>query len=201
MVIIGLTGGVASGKSAVAAALVRRGAVAFDADRIGHRVLEERDVRDALVRRWGREVLDASGQIARPAVAARVFGDSAEAAGERQFLEQLVHPRIRTSIEAEIRQLPDAPVPAAVIDAALLFESGWNDVCDVVAFVDAPRHVRLQRAATRGWSAEEFSRREAAQMPIEEKRGRSTAEIDNSGSLADLDAAVGQFWSDVVNRE
>jgi len=198
MVIIGLTGGVASGKSAVAAALARRGAIVFDADRLGHRVLEEPDVRDELVSRWGRDILAPGGRIRRDAVAARVFGDSVEAIAERRFLEQTLHPRIRQRIEAEIRQLPNSGVPAVVIDAPLLIESGWIEVCQVVALVDAPRETRLERARSRGWSAEEFSRREAAQLPIEEKRRRSTHVIDNSGTLADLDREVNKFWERVV---
>jgi dephospho-CoA kinase len=197
MIIIGLVGGVASGKSAVAAALAERGAVVFDADKVGHQVLEEPAIRDELINRWGRDILGPDGRIARPAVAARVFGHS-EAAAERRWLEELVHPRIRERIVAEVARLPDDSVPAIVIDAALLFESGWNDVCQVVAFVDAPRDERLQRALTRGWTAEEFSRREAAQMPIEEKRTLASQVIDNSGSLADLQAEVAKFWSAVA---
>lgn len=158
MKIIGLVGGVASGKSAVAAALARRGAVVFDADKIGHLVLDEPEVRDELVARWGEEILDADGRIARPAVAARVFGDSPDAISDRDFLEQTLHPRIRQRIESAINQLPDEPLPAVVIDAPLLIESAWNDVCDVIAFVDAPREQRLARALTRGWTPEEFTR-------------------------------------------
>jgi dephospho-CoA kinase len=198
MRVIGLVGGVASGKSAVAAALAERGAVVFDADKVGHQVLQEPATRDELVNRWGRDVLGSDGQIARPAVAARVFGDAEAATAERRWLEELVHPRIRERIVAEIARLPDESVPAVVIDAALLFESGWNEVCQVVAFVDAPREVRLQRALTRGWNPEEFSRREAAQMPIEEKRSLSSHVIDNSGSLADLHAEIAKFWDDVA---
>ena len=89
-------------------------------------------------------------------------------------------------------------MPAVVIDAALLFESGWNEVCQVVAFVDAPRELRRQRALTRGWTPEEFSRREAAQMPIEEKRQLSSHVIDNAGSLTNLHAEVAKFWNEVV---
>jgi len=198
MVIIGLVGGVGSGKSTVAAALARRGAVVFDADRLGHRVLQEPEVREELVSRWGRDILGPDGQIARPAVARRVFGDSPDAESERQFLEQTLHPRIRQRIEAELRQLPDTDVPAVVIDAPLLIESGWNEVCQVVALVDAPGETRLQRAQSRGWTAEEFTRREAAQMPIEEKRRWSSHVIDNSGSLADLEGEVSRFWAEVV---
>jgi dephospho-CoA kinase len=187
MHILGLIGGVACGKSAVADALARRGAEVLSGDKVGHQVLDEPEVRDALVARWGRGVLSAEGRIDRPAVA--------KGAAERLYLEQLTHPRIRQRMEAAIRQLPDASVPAIVIDAALLIEAGWSSICTDIAFVDCPRDERLRRAQTRGWTAEEFSRREAAQLPIEEKKLRATHVIDNSGSLADLDREVDRLWA------
>jgi dephospho-CoA kinase len=199
MLTIGLIGGVASGKSAVAAELARRGATIFDADKIGHAVLQRSAVRDELVALWGREILDGAGGVSRPAVAKLVFGDTSEAKANRQALEELLHPLIRAQIEAEIRQLPDAVIPAVVIDAPLLIESGWNEVCQAVIFVDAPREQRLARAQQhRGWSPEEFARREAAQMPIDQKRGWSTHVIRNSGSLEELAAEVDRFWAAAV---
>lgn len=194
MKIIGLVGGVASGKSAVAAALARRGAVAFDADKIGHLVLDEPDVRNELTARWGQEILGPDGRVSRPAVAAKVFGDSPQAMSDRGFLEQVLHGRIRQRIETAINQLPDEPVPAVVLDAPLLIESGWNDVCDVIAFVDAPRDQRLARAKARGWTPEEFTRRELSQMPIEQKRRWASHVIDNSGTLDQLETEVARFW-------
>jgi dephospho-CoA kinase len=198
MKIIGLTGGIASGKSAVAAALARRGAVVFDADKLGHHALAAPEVRDALARRWGDGILDSRGAVSRAAVAERVFGPTPAATDERRFLEQLVHPFIRRQIESGVRQLPDGVVPAVVIDAALLVESGWNDVCSEVVFVDCPREIRLQRAVARGWTQEEFARRESAQMPIEEKRAWCRRVIDNSGDLQALEKAVERFWLEVV---
>lgn len=201
MLTIGLIGGIASGKSAVADALARRGAVVFNADRIGHAVLQRPAVRDELVAKWGPEILDGAGGLSRQAIAKLVFGDSAAARSNRQQLEELLHPLIRAQIEAEIRQLPDADIPAVVIDAPLLLESGWNEVCQAVVFVDAPPEQRLARAQqNRGWSAAEFARREASQMPIEQKKGWSTHVISNSGSLSDLEAEVDQFWAAVRRR-
>lgn len=201
MLTIGLIGGIASGKSAVADALAKRGAVVFNADKIGHAILQRPAVRDELVTRWGAEILDGAGGLSRPAIAKLVFGDSAAAKANRQHLEELLHPLIRAQIEAEIRQLPDADIPAVVIDAPLLLESGWNEVCQAVVFVDAPPEQRLARAQhNRGWSPEEFARREASQMPIEQKKGWSTHIIRNSGSLSDLEAEVDQFWAAVRRR-
>jgi dephospho-CoA kinase len=192
---IGLIGGIACGKSAVADALARRGAVVLKGDEFGHRVLAESEVRDALVARWGRGVLDAEGRIDRPAVARIVFAPSDAGAAEREYLEQLTHPRIRERMEAAIRQLPDASVPAIVLDAALLIEAGWSGLCTAIAFIDCPRDERLRRAQIRGWTEEDFTRREAAQLPIEEKRRRASHVIDNSRSVADLDHEVERFWA------
>ena len=198
MKIIGLIGGIASGKSAVSAALARRGAQVFDADKIGHQMLDQPEVRDDLSARWGAEILDEAGRIDRQKVAARVFAPTDEAAADLTYLEELLHPRIRQHIETEIARLPDAPLPAIVIDAPLLLESGWNEVCQVIAFVECPREERLRRAQERGWTPEEFTRRELAQMPIEQKRRWASHVIDNSGTLADLDAKVEQFWAETV---
>lgn len=199
MHIIGLTGGVACGKSTVAALLAKRGAVVFDADKIGHLVLDEPAVRDALVAHWGASILDDAGHISRPAVAQRVFAGTGEADDDRQFLEQVVHPRIRARIEDEIRRLPDASVPAVVVDAALLVESGWNDVCNLVVMVDCPEDERRRRAVARGWTADEFARRQASQMPIDEKRRWATYLVDNSAGLPELAAAVDRFWAAAVD--
>jgi dephospho-CoA kinase len=164
-------------------------------DEFGHRVLAEPEVRDALVARWGRAALDADGRIHRPAVARIVFDPTAAGGAELEYLEQLTHPRIRERMEAAIRQLPDASIPAIVLDAALLIEAGWSGLCSAIAFVDCPRDERLRRATSRGWTEEDFTRREAAQLPIDVKRRRATHVIDNSGTLADLDREVERFWA------
>ena len=199
MLTIGLIGGVASGKSAVAAALARRGAVVFDADKIGHALLRSPAVRDELVARWGAGILDGAGEISRPAVAKLVFGDTPEAKANLAALEQLLHPLIRQQIVAEISQLPVGEVPAVVVDAPLLLESGWSEICQAILFVDCPREQRLARAQQhRGWSLEEFARREAAQMPISQKRAAATHVVDNGGTLAELDLEIARFWSAAV---
>ncbi|HYO23999.1 MAG TPA: dephospho-CoA kinase [Lacipirellulaceae bacterium] len=190
---IGLIGGIACGKSAVAAALARRGAVVFDADKLGHRVLLDPDVRSVLTARWGHAVLGPDGELDRSAIAKIVFGPAAESVAERRFLESVVHPGIRRQIEAGIRGLT-RQTPAAVVDAALLVEAGWSDVCSAIVWIECPQNERQRRAAARGWSADEFTRREAAQLPIEVKRRYATHMIDNSGPPERLEAAVAEFW-------
>jgi dephospho-CoA kinase len=197
---IGLVGGVASGKSLVAKMLVDLGAGLLDADRAGHEVLaHDAEVRQAVVDRWGPSVLAADGSVDRAAVAARVFAagdDSAshQAAGERKFLESLLHPRIRGLLEEETTQFAAQGYPAVVLDAPLLLEAGWGPLCDLILLVDADPNVRLARAQERGWSAAELARRESAQWPVTRKRSAAHATLANNGDVAALRAAVRDFW-------
>ncbi|MEX2316151.1 MAG: dephospho-CoA kinase [Pirellulales bacterium] len=193
---IGLVGGIGSGKSLVAEMLRGLGAAVINADQIGHAVLaEDGDVRDALTRRWGSQILAADGSVDRAAVARRVFAAGAEGEADRRFLESLVHPKIRQRLASARDSLEAGGKKVAVIDAALLFEAGWNQPTDLVVFVDAPRATRLERARKRGWADDEFAAREAAQWPVEEKSRRADVVIPNDGSQDDLQRAVQAFWN------
>lgn len=187
---LGIVGGVASGKSAVADAFAQRGAVILDADQVGHEVLREPAVIAAFRHRWGEEVVGPNGQIVRREVARRVFGDGDAAAREREFLNSTSHPRIHERLRDRVGAQRAQGTQLVVIDAALLFETGWDKLCDAVVFVDAPQEVRRQRALSRGWTAEQFAAREASQWPVEQKKSRAKWVIDNSGPLADLVAQV-----------
>lgn len=192
---IGLVGGVASGKSLASKMLVELGAVLLDADRTGHAVLvEDPEVREAIVQRWGKGLLGRDGTVDRSQIAARVFGDTPAAAAERKFLESVLHPRIRRRLLAERDAAATAGKPAVILDAPLLLEAGWGPMCDHILMIDSPREARFERARSRGWSETEFHRREAAQWPVDEKRRHATLIIPNTGSEADLRAAVQSFW-------
>jgi dephospho-CoA kinase len=196
---IGLVGGVASGKSLVANMLVELGAGLLDADRAGHDVLaEDRAVHEALRQRWGSTIFTADGRVDRSALAQRVFGAASGAEEERRFLEGLLHPRIRERLEEQQKQLAAEGKRAAVLDAPLLLEAGWDPACDLVLMVDTPRESRLHRALRRGWTEAEFARREAAQWPVDQKSRASDAVIPNGGSVDELRAAVRTFWERYV---
>jgi dephospho-CoA kinase len=194
MLILGLVGGIASGKSVVANYLRDMGAVVLDADKAGHAVLREPEVIAALTNRWGQAILDPTGQISRRAVAKIVFAAGNEA--ERKFLEQLTHPRIEALLHQELEAIRNSPDPprVVVIDAALLFEAGWDKLCDKILYVDAPRDIRLERAVARGWSAEQFAAREAAQIPPQAKRERSHIVIRNVRTLENLREVLRLTW-------
>lgn len=197
--IIGLVGGVASGKSRVAAILAAHGAKVLDADRLGHLVLEEVEVIEALRARWGDDILASDGSVERARVARRVFAPAPEGPRELEFLERVTHPRIGARITAQLDAWRrESPSSVLVLDAALLLKAGWNQWCDLVVYVDAPVEQRRDRAATRGWSEREFAAREAAQGPLEVKRQHAHCVIDNSGTAAELSQHVARFWSEVV---
>jgi dephospho-CoA kinase len=196
---IGIVGGVASGKSLVSRQFAKLGAGLLDADRAGHEVLaNDSDVRATLIERWGPAILAADGSIDRRAVAAHVFGQSEKAADDREFLEDLLHPRIQRRLDDQRQQFAAAGRSVVVLDAPLLLEAGWGPMCDVIVFVDTPRAVRLARATSRGWDEAEFDRREAAQWPVEKKRSSANVVIPNSGSADELRAAVRGVWAQHV---
>ncbi len=196
---IGLVGGIASGKSRVAEELVRLGAGVLDADRVGHEVLaNDPEVRQAIESRWGKSVFRADGSVDRKAIAARVFGQTASAIAEREFLESLLHPRIRLRLEMEAAKMAESGKPAVVLDAPLLLEAGWKPMCDVVLFVDASRATRLARALERGWTEAQFDQREAAQWPIDRKRAAAGYVIQNNGTESELACDARQLWQQFI---
>ncbi|MCS7305911.1 MAG: dephospho-CoA kinase [Thermoguttaceae bacterium] len=198
MRIIGLLGGVASGKTLVAQEFARLGAGILDADQAGHQVLRLPHILQAVRARWGQEVLGPDGLVDRSRLAQRVFGPSPQAEQDRLYLQQLTHPEIGQLLRQQAQELAEAGCPAAVLDAPLLLEVGWDRWCDKLVFVDAPLELRQARALQRGWSAEQFAAREAVQWPLDKKRLRADIIIDNSGSLEHTRRQVLQFWQSLV---
>jgi dephospho-CoA kinase len=198
MRIIGLLGGVASGKSLVARQLARRGAGVLDADQAGHEVLRLPQVEAAVRRRWGAAVFGPDGRIDRARLARIVFAAGPEAQRERESLEQLTHPEIASRLKRQAKALAAAGAPLAVLEAALLLEAGWDTCCEKLVFVAAPREARLARAMARGWSEEDFAAREGAQESLDLKRARADLMIDNSGSPAETQAQIEQCWASLI---
>lgn len=186
--IIGLCGGIGAGKSAVAAELADRGCVVIDSDQLNHEVLERPEVVAALVSWWGNAVRKPSGDINRERVAEIIFGN----AGERQRLEELLHPLIAELRADKIRRVADdSDVKAIVLDSPLLFESQLDRLCDSIIFVDASAEVRLARLqAGRKWDEAQLRRREQWQIPPEIKRSRADFVIDNNGTRDQLQTRV-----------
>jgi dephospho-CoA kinase len=200
--LLGLTGGIACGKSTVLAMLTSLGAQAIDADAVTHRVqLPGTPVYEQIVAAFGQEILLApGGPIDRRRLGAVVFSDPARL---RQ-LEQIVHPAVRLELRAFLAQVADAAPrggspPVAVIDAIKLIESGWAAECDQVWVVTCPEDQQVARLMqTRGMSEAEARQRVAAQPPQESRLGYATAVIDNGGSQAATRAQVEAAWQSVL---
>jgi len=170
-------GGIAAGKSTVAALFAARGLHHVDADAHARAVSSDPAVVREIGRRWPAAVRDAA--IDRAALARIVFADPAE----KRQLEALLHPEIRARILAEVAATTRAGT-SVLLDVPLLLENGLVELCDHVVFVHADPAVRARRAHDRGWPPDELARREAAQTPIAEKAARAGHRIDNDGDLA-----------------
>jgi|SRR5262245_25970284 len=177
--VIGLIGGIGSGKSSVAAEFAKRGARVLCGDEFGHEALRRPDIKEQVTQRWGPEILK-DGEVDRRKLAQVVFADPVE----RRALEALVFPWITRRLDEEVAAAKADPgVPFIVVDAAVMLEAGWNNVCDRIVYVDAPRELRLARLAQqRGWTEKEVTAREQAQLPANEKMKRADHVLDNSGT-------------------
>jgi dephospho-CoA kinase len=202
MLVIGIVGGVGSGKSSVTSELATLGAKALDVDRIGHDLLNETEIKSRLADRWGTAVIDSSGDIDRSVVAGIVFTDSPEATGELEFLESLVHPRITDQLVSTIAEFKQSTKTGVlVIDAAVMFKAGWDRLCNKLIFVEVSELDRLARCQQRGWTSEEFYRRELSQESLELKRERAYWVIDNSGSRQQLARQVTGIWNRIHGNQ
>ena len=198
MKVIGILGGVASGKSLVAGELARLGAGVLDADRAAHDVLRMPEIETAARKRWGGAVFGSDGRIDRARLAQVVFADPPGGPQERRYLEQLTHPEIDRLLAEQRKRLEASGRAAAVLDAPLLLEAGWDKLCDALVFVDAPRGVRLARASARGWSEMDFTAREGVQESLDAKRARADVVVDNSGSLEQTRGQIERLWQSLI---
>jgi dephospho-CoA kinase len=201
-IIIGIVGGIASGKSEVANLLVQHGAARINADELGHSLLTtDEKIKDEVVRLFGESILDQSQQIDRKRIASQVFGNDERSKALLDQLEAILHPAIRRLAEERLARLhKQSDVSLIVLDAPLLIEAGWSAMCDEIVFVDTPLERRQELAALRGWSADELVKREAAQLALSEKRAASTRVIVNEGDLADLRRKIKTLVTESLNH-
>jgi dephospho-CoA kinase len=187
---IGLTGGIATGKSHVAARLREAGVPVVEADVLAREVVQPGTPGfDAVVSRFGREVVGADGALDRRRLGSLVFADGAA----RRDLEAIVHPPVRAAILAFFSSLPEN-TPFAVADIPLLYETGREAEFDGVIVVACDRQTQIARVMSRDrLSRDEAERRVAAQLPIGEKRQRADYLIDSSGARADTDRQVAEL--------
>jgi dephospho-CoA kinase len=198
MVVIGLTGGICSGKSTVAAMFRRFGATVIDADQVAHELVEpDQPLFEAVASAFGREVVGADGRIDRRRLGAMVFADPKV----RKRLEEILHPAIILECERRIRQAGISGAAACLLDAALLIESGWHTRCDAVILVEASEAVQLDRlVGTRGLSRDEAMLRIRSQMPQEEKRHHARYVIENEGLIEETERQVKAAWEQLCAK-
>ena len=189
--VLGVLGGIASGKSAVARLLVGPEGELIDADELAHRALEQPEVLARVRARFGADVLDSEGRPDRAAIARLAF----QSADDRRALEGWIHPVVRVRIRELLGAARSRGAPRVVLDVPLLLENeadhGLASLCDELVFVHADEGERERRAMReRGWSPGEMARRESSQLPLTEKRARAHHLIENNGDLERLKAAV-----------
>ncbi|MGD0139179.1 MAG: dephospho-CoA kinase [Tepidisphaeraceae bacterium] len=185
--VIGITGGIGSGKSTVAQMFGELGCLVISADEQVRQAYLDPAVVRQIRAWWGDDVVGGDGQVDRAKIADIVFGDP----GQRQKLQALLHPRVAELRQRRMLDAGDDPqVHAIVWDTPLLFETGLRGGCDAIVFVESPLVQRLQRLSrSRGWGEEELRRREKSQWPLDKKREISDYIIDNT---ADADYVRGQ---------
>lgn len=179
---IGLTGGIAAGKSEALAAFARLGAATLSSDAVVHELFESAELRDLVVERWGPEVAP-EGVVDRGKIGAIVFAD----AEELRWLERQIHPRVAARMERWLAELPEG-TELAVVEVPLLFEVGRDSVFDTTVTVVTADSVRRERAEARGKAL--VDERDALQLSQEEKAARADHVVRNDGSIAELEAAL-----------
>ena len=193
MLVIGLVGGIASGKSFVAECFQLLGAEVLNADLIGHEVLNEPGVIAQVCSQWPKVNL-IEGRINRKSLASQVFGAPGDDRALKK-LEAITHPLIGDRIKSRLAALHKKHAIATVVDAPVMIKAGWHSMCDRVVFVDSSLESRRERAKIRGWAEDELSKRELFQTPLDEKRKLSSDIVDNSGSRIATVEQVRQLWS------
>ena len=197
MFVIGLTGGIGTGKSEVARLLESLGAAPINADQIGHEAYTPHsETWSLVVDAFGDGILQDSREIDRRALGAIVFSDPEEMAK----LNGIMHPRMASMVSDRINSSREDGARVVVVEAAVLFEAGWETLVDEVWSTDSPAEMIVERLqATRGISPEEARKRIDSQMGREERLGRSHVVVDNSGDVAQLEQTVRELWQSRVN--
>ncbi len=181
--IIGLVGGIGSGKSFVAQLFADEGCMVIDSDAAVGEAYQRPEVREKLRQWWGPQILLPNSQVNRKAIAQRVFNDERE----RRRLEALIHPIVAELRDEQMRRgADDASVRAYVWDTPLLLAAGLGEQCDAIIYVDAPEAERIERVRrTRGWDEAELGRREKLQMPLDKKLDMANDIVRNTAGADD----------------
>ncbi|HEV3387013.1 MAG TPA: dephospho-CoA kinase [Gemmata sp.] len=186
--VIGLIGAIGAGKSTAARCFERSGGKVIDADTIGHKALEQPDIIEKIVQRWGDRIKKSDGSLDRRTIARIVFANQEE----RRALEFMVFPFIGEECKKKIKEaLDDSEIRFVVLDAAVLLEAGWNENVDRIVYIDAPRELRLARVSARsGWTEGDLKAREDAQWPVALKKAKSDVVLVNKSDSEELQQQI-----------
>ena len=192
MVVIGLTGGIATGKSEASRILQELGADIINADLIGHEAYRQGSVGwESVVQAFGKGILDESNEIDRSKLGAIVFSDESEL----QKLNEIMHPIMEKLVEQNILDCQDSGSEVVVVEAALMFEAGWNKLVDTVWTTDAPEETVISRLELRnGFSRTESQKRISSQMDREDRLSRSDVILSNTGDLNAFKNVILSAW-------
>jgi len=183
--IIGVAGGIGSGKTFVSRIFAEEGCLVINSDDMVRQAYKDSTVMHTLKQWWGKMVFDPTGEIDRSAIARKIFNYPSE----RTRLERLIHPIVNENRKHMMNAAAQDPnIKAYVWDTPLLFETELNKLCDAVVFVETPQELRLKRVHGRGWNADELARRENSQMPLDKKAQISDYSIANSADAEDADS-------------
>ena len=198
MVVIGVTGGVGTGKTTVANMMKRLGAVVLDADAIAHQVMEPKRLAwRQIVKTFGEGVLNDDQTVNRRRLAALAFHDEPS----RRRLERIIHPRVLREIKARLHRLQRRNIKAVVLDIPLLIEVGAHDMVDTLVVVTAPPEVQRERLKAKfGWTDEETSARIAAQWDLSAKAALADVVVDNADGVETTRTQVKRLWSKLAPR-
>lgn len=198
MFVIGLTGGIASGKSTVSKILAQAGAPVIDADKISHEVVMPKQLAwEKIVSHFGISIILASGQLDRAALGVKVFSNPSE----RKWLEELIHPLVQTAIEEAIQVCQTEKKEIVVLDIPLLYEVGWDTLVDETWVVSVDAATQLNRLVQRdNLSLLQAQKRIDSQMPLIEKVQRADYVIDNMFDLATTSEQVLKRWNQIRKK-
>jgi dephospho-CoA kinase len=198
MLVIGLTGGIGTGKSEAARHMVVLGAKLIDADVVGHEAYKPHaEAWRRVVEAFGEGILGPDNEIDRRSLGAIVFSDPAQLAR----LNGIMHPLMAGMVQERVDIYRDEGAEVVVVEAALLFEAGWNSLVEEVWVTDSPVDVVVQRLAQRnGMSEDEARKRVSSQMSREERLGRANFVIDNSADVEGMQRTIDELWATRVKE-
>jgi len=196
--IVGMLGGIASGKSFVALEFAKLGCAVINADKLAHEQLLQEQTQQDIREHFGDEVFDAAGQIDRSALARAIFGDSEKV----KILNSIIHPQVIHKCESLLVEYSNkSDCRAVVLDVPLLIEIGWDSRCDALVFVECEEANRIERALRRGLvSVDEFEKRENNQISLDKKREIAHYVVDNNSKVSAMADQLAQILSSVINN-